>query len=129
LKILNCWVNKDMDKFKDLVGRKIKSISVHPYEVHFELDKGERYRLYHSQDCCETVGVNGVFGDISSIVGGDVTQAIEEVFSDHDPEGYVREEKEYRDYSYTWSIFKLVTTYGKLEIRFWGNPTGIIQKE
>jgi hypothetical protein len=111
-----------MEKFSDLKGRIIHDIRIGPYTVEFTLDKGERLHLYHSQDCCEVVTVQSVIGEVASVLGK-VLEATEETFSDHDPEGYVNTDS-YRD-SYTWSIFKLKTTYGgSLEIRFLGESNG-----
>lgn len=111
-----------MDKFSDLKGCVIHDIRIGPFTVEFTLDKGKRYHLYHSQDCCEVVSVQSVIGEVTSVLG-EVLEATKEVFSDRDPEGYVSLDH-YRD-SYTWSIFKLKTNYGgKLEIRFLGESNG-----
>lgn len=46
-------------------------------EIIFVTDNGEKYRLYHSQDCCETVEIEDICGELSDLVGSPICQAEE----------------------------------------------------
>lgn len=38
-----------------LVGKTLKSIQNNGDELLFETDDGEKFKMYHNQDCCESV--------------------------------------------------------------------------
>lgn len=47
-----------MKKFEDLKGKICTKIeNVDNEEIIFTLDTGEKYKLYHNDDCCEQVTV------------------------------------------------------------------------
>ena len=108
-----------MEKFEDLVGKVLVSVENKGDEMIFTLDNGEAYKLYHDQDCCESVGIEDVIGDLNDLVGSPILMA-EEVTSDTNPEGIT---KEYQD-SFTWTFYKLATIKGYVTIRWYGESNG-----
>ena len=109
-----------MEKFEDLVGKVLVSVeNKDNEELIFTLDTGEKYKLYHSQDCCEGVSIEDVIGDLNDLVGSPILMA-EEVTSDTNPEGIT---KEYKD-SFTWTFYKLATIKGYVTIRWYGESNG-----
>ena len=59
----------ELKQFSDLVGHTLKSVTgaVGDDEIVFELESGEKYCLYHSQDCCEVVEVEDICGDLADL--------------------------------------------------------------
>ena len=109
-----------IEKFSDLVGRTIADIVSSEEELTATLSDGQKCMLYHEQDCCESVSIQSVTGDWSAIIGEPITVATEEE-TDQDPEGY--QPGDYRD-SWTWSIYTLETSKGRVVIRWLGESNG-----
>ena len=61
-----------MDKlntFEDLLGKVLLNVeNRNDEELVFTLDTGEKYKLYHSQDCCESVLIDDIVGDLGDLV-------------------------------------------------------------
>lgn len=84
-------------------------------------DDGARYEMYHRQECCESVDVNDVCGDISDVLGSPILLA-EEVTSDDRPDDLLPEE--YKPESQMWTFYKLSTIKGSVTIRWLGESNG-----
>lgn len=108
--------------FDILVGQTITGISgfeVGSEEIVIETLEGSTYKLYHSQDCCESVDVEDIDGTTSDLVGGIVLTA-EEVQGET-PVDY---KWEYEPASYTWTFYKISTDKGSVFIRWLGMSNG-----
>ena len=81
------------------------------------LNDDERYTFYHSQDCCESVYIESVVGDLNDLVGLPLLLA-EEVSSDD--AGPI---SKYED-SYTWTFYKFATIKGYVDVRWYGSSNG-----
>ena len=88
-------------------------------QIIFETIEGQTFRLYHSQDCCESVYIEDVVGDLDDLIGSPILMA-EQVTSDTNPEDI---EKTYQD-SFTWTFYKLATIKGSVTIRWYGESNG-----
>jgi hypothetical protein len=82
-------------------------------ELFFTTQEGETFKMYHSQDCCESVYIEDIEGDLDSLVGNPILVA--EVASNDDPEA---------NESGTWTFYKLVTIKGHVDIRWYGSSNG-----
>jgi len=102
----------------DLVGKTLASVKVTEDEIFFETVEGQQYKMYHSQDCCESVTVEDVAGDIDDIIGEEILSA-EEVTSETPPEG-VQSNGE----SELWTFYKIDTRKGGVTIRWYGTSNG-----
>lgn len=111
----------ELKQFSDLVGHTLKSVTgaVGDYEIVFELESGEKYCLYHSQDCCESVEVEDICGDFADLLGSPILMA-EESTSGDNPPGVT---KEYQ-VSFTWTFYRLSTFKGTVVIRWYGESNG-----
>lgn len=109
--------------FTDLIGKTLTSVTgvEGGNEILFATDSGETYRMYHSQDCCESVYVESVAGDLVDLIGSPILKA-EESTSSTLPEGVTA--PEYRDDSETWTFYKLATAKGYVDIRWYGSSNG-----
>ena len=108
-------------KFEMLAGKTLMNVEgkVGGDEMTFVTDTGEKFKLYHRQDCCESVAVEDICGDLSDLVGVPILLA-EEVISAENPPGYI---PEYQD-SFTWTFYKLATIKGAVTIRWYGESNG-----
>lgn len=104
---------------EQLIGKTILEVKQSPDELIFILDGGERYMMYHSQDCCENVNIEDIIGDLNDLIGSPVTLA-EKATSEEMPDGV---NKEY-DYSFTWTFYKIATIKGYVTIRWFGSSNG-----
>ncbi len=111
-----------MNKFLDLVGKTLVSVkNNNDDEMIFTLDNGETYKLFHNQDCCESVSIEDIIGDLNDLVGSPILMAEEVTHSDENPEG--TPSKDYQD-SFTWTFYKLATIKGYVTIRWYGESNG-----
>lgn len=110
-------------ELKELLGKTMAGVegSKGGEEVIFTATDGRKYKLYHSQDCCESVIVEDICGELSDLVGSPITQADEETNSEKDPDGYKRS---YSAESMTWTFYRLATAKGQVVIRWLGESNG-----
>jgi hypothetical protein len=108
--------------FSELQGKTLTSIHVSDDKerVEIECTDGTKFVMYHSQDCCESVNVEDVSGDLSDLIGTPILLA-EEASSDQDPPGY---KHDYQPESQTWTFYKLRTIKGSVDIRWHGTSNG-----
>lgn len=80
-------------------------------EIHFATASGKKYKMYHSQDCCESVSIEDIEGDLQSLVGNPILVAEESTNSEDHPDGKA---PEWSDESFTWTFYKLATIKGQI---------------
>ena len=103
-----------------LKGKTLSSIDgeVGSDEIVFVTTDGERYRMFHDQDCCENVSLDDIVGDLQDLVGSEILLAEEvngEIPSTFD-------EFEYE--SCTWTFYKFATIKGYVDLRWFGTSNG-----
>jgi hypothetical protein len=84
----------------------------------FETAQGERFMFAHSQDCCESVDINDIVGDLQDLVGEPLLVA-EEVQGET-PVDFVERDHE----SVTWTFYKFATRKGYVDVRWLGESNG-----
>lgn len=106
-------------EFKELLGKTLVEVTgvVDGDRMTFKTDEGKEYVLYHSQDCCESVSINDINGDLSDLIGSPITMA-DESSNSEEPRP-----SEYSD-SFTWTFYKLATIKGFVDIRWLGESNG-----
>ncbi|MFA5695940.1 MAG: hypothetical protein WC917_00540 [Bacilli bacterium] len=87
-------------------------------ELIFTTNTGSKYKLYHEQDCCESVSIDDICGDLEDLIGTPILLA-EEVKSEKE----LPKKDEYDD-SFTWTFYKLSTIKGSVTIRWYGSSNG-----
>lgn len=106
-----------MTEFKDLVGLTLTSISgatENSEEVLLFAGK-RKFRMHHCQDCCESVSLNEVIGDVNDLVGTPILLAEEVSESGSN--------SKYGD-TFTWTFYKLSTIKGSVTLRWLGSSNG-----
>lgn len=116
----------DLDKkqveFSQLKGKTLTEIiggEAGSDRITFICNDGSEYVMYHSQDCCESVSVEDIVGDIADLIGNPILTA-EERTSDQNPAGI---NKKYQD-SFTWTFYELATIKGSVTLRWYGESNG-----
>ncbi len=107
--------------FSELIGKTLSKVENRNDEaIVFTTVDGESYQLWHSQDCCESVTVEDICGDLNDLVGSPILQAEENSSNDNPPGVPV---PEYQD-SFTWTFYRLATMKGSVVIRWYGTSNG-----
>jgi hypothetical protein len=92
-------------------------------EILFETVEGDIYKMFHSQDCCESVYIESIVGDLQDLVGEEilVAEANENLFDILKNAG---KDEDNGDDSYTWTFYKFATRKGYVDIRWYGSSNG-----
>lgn len=107
--------------FSDLIGKTLTAVTVNEADdtITFHVDDGSVYKMYHEQDCCESVVIEDVSGDIQDLIGSPILVAEERVsdkFEGYTPHPY--------DDSNTWTFYTLRTNKGTVDVRWHGSSNG-----
>lgn len=116
------------DPLKMLVGETLESITISFYrdvEMTFVCRGGNCYRAYHMHDCCETVRIHDIDGDLNALLGSPITDAREEV-SDEWPSDVEREQ--YIE-SFTWTTHWIETETARVRIAWLGFSNGCCSED
>lgn len=120
--------------FSHLIGKIIKKIKNYSdEEIRIELDNGEVYSLNHMQDCCESVRIEDIYGDLEDLLNTPILSA-ECVSSNHNDESFSKDDKDFMDTytlseSYTWTFYKISTIKGSVTLRWLGTSNGYYSEE
>lgn len=102
---------------KRLVGEIIENFDIDGDTVRIQTQSGRIFLIQHQQDCCESVSIESVDGDVRHLIGKVICEAEEDYPDDAPPEG--------RGYdSYTWSRYKFVTDDATVVTRWFGESNG-----
>lgn len=110
----------------DLVGKTVVKI----YTNHTQLNRGDEiffscsdgtwYSMYHSQDCCESVDIEEIIGDLNDLIGSPILVA----------ESRSEEPSEQPEYEHsTWTFYEIATNKGSVTIRWYGVSNGYYSEE
>ena len=103
-------------KVKDFTIASIEGCKAGSGEVVFTSQNGDKLRLYHEQDCCESVYIEEVHGDPKDLVGHKICMFEE---ASHD---CTDEVDNYG--SALWTFYKIATSNADLTIRWLGMSNG-----
>ena len=86
-------------------------------EMVFVAEDGARFTFAHYQDCCESVSINDIIGDLNDLIGEPLLRAEESTNVDLPaPSKYAE--------SYTWTFYKFATRKGYVDVRWLGESNG-----
>ena len=113
------WYDNHVD-VSEMLNQTFTSVRSDEESVTFENDK-VRYTLYHQQDCCESVVVEEIIGDLDDLENLPLLIARE----DTNAEGEELPNSE----SYTWTFYNFATYKGYVTIRFLGESNGYYSED
>ena len=105
-------------KFNELVGKTITNVTVirnqdYDDKIIFDCSDGIRYTMLHIEECCESVSINDINGDINELVGQTIIVAEERSNSNEIAYG-----------SETWTFYTIRTIHTSIDIRWYGTSNG-----
>lgn len=103
-------------KISDMIGMTFKKVSSDEDELVFSCDDGTSITFSHDQDCCESVWIEDVCGDLDDLTGWEIVEAEERAYDG----GMLGE----YDDSYTWTFYHFATVKGYVDVRFYGTSNG-----
>lgn len=108
----------------ELIGKTILSVDVNRDRnvITFNCATGEQYKMYHCQDCYESVTIEDICGDLDDLVGTPILKA--EEISNYEPTSEKERERMKEAESYRWTFYKLATMKGYVDIRWYGESNG-----
>ena len=107
--------------FDGLLGRILCRAEADSDTLTLYLSDTNYVKFYHEQDCCESVYIEDICGDLQDLVGEPLLLA-EEVSND-DFEVEYENKQEYAE-SYTWTFYKFATRKGYVDVRWYGTSNG-----
>lgn len=109
--------------YEQLMGKTLKSVTgqVGGDEIVMQTEEGRSYRFYHLQDCCESVTVEDICGDLNDLVGSPLIVAEESTKTNENPVGVAAPEYQH---SFTWTFYRFATAKGFVTIRWYGSSNG-----
>jgi hypothetical protein len=102
-----------------LLGKTLLSITggIQSDELVFHCTDGTSYKMYHEQNCCESVSIDDIVGDLTRLLHYPITVAEER-------SGDLAPCKDDWNESYTWTFYELATIKGSVTIRWYGSSNG-----
>lgn len=114
--VMNILKEVKVVKFSDLIGKTLCKAYVDDEELRLYITDSHYVRFYHHQDCCESVYIESVSGDVEDLVGSEILMAEEVSYDGNALNEY--------DESYTWTFYKFATIKGYVDVRWYGTSNG-----
>lgn len=108
-------------KFSDLVGEVLTSIvgEAGDDSVEFTTESGKEFRLFHQQDCCESVKLEDIAGDLLDLIGSPILFAEERESNEPQEDALIQPSD-----SFTWTFYRIGTIKGTVVLRWLGESNG-----
>ena len=104
--------------FENMIGLTMKSVVGDRGDdvMTFTSECGKVFTFAHYQNCCESVSIEDICGDLSDLVGAPLVVAEEVSNVDDVPEVSAE--------SYTWTFYRFVSLKGSVTVRWLGMSNG-----
>lgn len=123
------------EELSELIGKTLKAVTTNKAkdEIIFTLEDDTQYKMYHQQDCCESVSIEDIVGDLNDLVGAPILRAEERSSTEPDEAEKEKRAKEkaeakngyyYGAESETWTFYEFATIKGSVTIRWYGTSNG-----
>ncbi len=99
-------------QIKQLEGLTLAAVEVaeNKESIRFIVNDGRVFLMEHIQDCCESVDIEDICGDVADLVGTRILSA-EEATSEEDVEGGM------------WTFYHISTVKGTVTLRWYGGES------
>ena len=113
-------------EFSVLIGKTLTSVDIaeDKESVTLHTADGGMFRMFHDQDCCESVELEDVVGDWADIIGLPLAVAEVSTNESEDPEDCKKNRSSFGDDSFTWTFYRLATEKGWVTLRWYGTSNG-----
>lgn len=111
----------DRCEFSEIIGKTIIKAENKNDKITFICSDGTTFKMFHDQDCCESVGVEDITGDLSDLYGSPILQASEDSNLDLTD---AQKERERSAESFTWTFYTLRNINATVQIRWFGESNG-----
>ena len=124
-----------MELLEEMKGQTFTNVTADSETMVFTSESGEQYKFYHSQDCCEAVSIEDIFGDIKDLIGKpllvceEVSNSLfetewENSFKPNEYGGKDGKDGGWYPESHTWTFYKFATINGYVDVRWFGESNG-----
>jgi len=108
--------------FTSMIGQVMKHVVAYGDQLDFIRDDGKIFRFCHLQDCCESVFIQDIDGNLNDLVGSPLVMA-EDVSSVYLEVPVPEIDVNLYD-SMTWTYYKFATINGYVTVRWLGTSNG-----
>lgn len=123
----------NIDQFKDKIFMSVtmeNNLSIEFVDSFIKNDMIQVYTMEHLQDCCESVSIVDVCGDLSDLVDSPIliareVRSNESTFMNKTANDYGG----YNDSSQTWTFYELATIKGSVTILWHGTSNGYYSED
>lgn len=111
--------------FEEMIGRTFTTVTGAKGGEAMQLldDAGKGFRFYHSQDCCESVTIDDIVGDLTDLVGSPIVEAVE-VSTEGEPKPEYADDSHDSHDSHTWTFYRFATVRGTVTVKWLGTSNG-----
>ena len=108
-------------EFSILKGLILKEIEVNhtENEIYFYTNYDRTFKMFHEYECCESVEIEDINGDLYNLIGNEIVLAEERSNICENPE-FIKNIPEDQDSSFTWTFYEIATVKGSITIRWYG---------
>lgn len=106
---------------EEIIGKIVFDIKETYDRIDFYCTDGYIYTMCHFQDCCESVSIDDINGDLNDLIGSPILMADESSSCNTNLDGSPLEDS--YD-SCTWTFYKFATIKGYVNIRWFGSSNG-----
>jgi len=116
-----------------LQGKTLTSVKPNGDEsvIIFKEDNGNEYQMYHDQDCCESVYIEDINGDLNDLINTPILLAEERTSDSKTKEQEMTDLLEQKnlynpddDGTELWTFYEFQTIKGSVNIRWYGTSNG-----
>lgn len=93
-------------------------------EVTFYSECGQQFRMYHEQDCCESVYLQDIEGDVADLIGTPIVVAETVSNAYQQAPNLITPLPEMGGECEQWTFYRLATTKGWVVLRWYGDSNG-----
>lgn len=101
------------DVINELIGKTFSEVRGASGDDEMLFIGEQSFRFYHEQDCCESVSIEEIIGDVSDLIGTPILVAEERTRED-----------ECTSESGTWTFYEFRTIKGSVTVRWLGTSNG-----
>ncbi len=113
----------------EMLGKVMVEVRNDGDELLFVDMDGTLFTFYHENECCESVSIDDIEGDLDFLVNSPILLAERVSSTETDDLPPAPNEYGYSDDSYTWTFFKFATIKGTVVVKWYGSSNGYYSED